>query len=271
MPTLAHISDLHLQSDKPKRQVQVEPIFQKINEMKPDLIVVSGDVTDDGYKSLDELRWAKDWLDERIEGEWFAVPGNHDVGNFVTQREGVVQDQRIAHWGKVFGTAKLHTLRDWAVVGLSSMVLGSDLEAEQDQLDWLEVEQPFLAEQRLAVFMHSPLFVASIDEAADEDTAYWLGPQAGRKRVWQHLCHCAPRLIGTGHVHQTRLTEADGVTIAWVPPASGTWVHAPGLPNPPIPDKTGFFLHALHDDGRVESELIECAPMLKLYEHKPWP
>lgn len=271
MPTLAHISDLHLQSDKPDRQAQAEPILQKINKMKPDLVVISGDVTDDGYKSLDELKWAKAWLDERVKGDWFAVPGNHDVGNFVTQREGAVSDQRIAQWDAVFDTAKLLALGGWAVVGLNSMVLGSDLEAEQDQLDWLEVERPYLAERHLAVFMHSPLFVASIDEPADPDTAYWLGPPAGRENAWRRLERCGAKLVGTGHVHQTRVDVAGPTRIAWAPPASGTWVHAPGLPNPPMPERTGFFLHTLHDDGRVGSELIACAPMLKLYEHKPWP
>ena len=76
-------------------------------------------------------------------------------------------------------------------------------------------------------------------------------------------------LVASGHVHQTRVVGTDCFRFAWAPPASGTWVHAPGLPNPPMPEKTGFLLHHLGEDGSVRSELVECAPMLKLYHHAP--
>lgn len=270
MPKIAHISDFHLQSGVPERQAQVEPILKKINEMKPDLVVISGDVTDDGYKSLDELKWAKDWLDERIEGEWFAVPGNHDVGNFASLGKGVINHERVQNWHNVFGANASVTIGRWLLLGLNSMYHGSGLSAQIDQDAWFASEIKKKKDRHLAVFLHSPLFVERILEDDDPNAGYWLGPGNDRRYLWKQFAMWA-RVIGSGHVHQTRLTDADGVKIAWAPPASGTWVHAPGLPNPPMPEKTGFFLHHLHDDGRVDSELIECAPMLKLYEHNPWP
>ena len=268
MPTIAHISDLHLQSGVPARQAQVEPILQKINEMKPDLVVISGDVTDDGWDSIEELKWAKGWLEERIDGEWFAVPGNHDVGNFADLAEGKITNERTENWIKLFSNQVEVSFDRWVVIGPNSMLFGSELSTKQPEQDWLMWGEKRFMSKHVAAFLHSPLFIAKINEPLDDNASYWLGSRADRLDTWSHLT-CYSKLICSGHVHQTRLTEVDGVKIAWAPPASGTWVHAPGLPNPPMPEKTGFFLHHLNDDGTVDTELVECAPMLKLYEHNP--
>ncbi|MEM9346511.1 MAG: metallophosphoesterase [Planctomycetota bacterium] len=283
MPTIAQISDLHLQSGVPERQAQVEPILQKINEIKPDLVVISGDVTDDGWDSIKELEWANEWLEERIDGDWFAVPGNHDVGNFVSQNAGRTNEDRIHDWAISVGSNSWSIQRfeigrensAWFIYGLNSMIHGSNSPYEKSQIrDMLDSKS--LYEKKLdikhsycAVFVHSPFFCNTPNEPQNNEADYWLGPIESRIDCFEKIRKTGVTLIGSGHVHQTRLTEVDGIKIAWAPPASGTWVHAPGLPNPPMPDKTGFFLHTLHDDGRVESELIECAPMLKLYEHNP--
>ena len=275
MPRIAHISDLHLQSGVPERQTQVEPILQAINNAKPDLVVISGDVTDDGWDSIEELRWAKDWLKGQTEAYIWSLPGNHDVGNFASLSEGQINNDRFEQWSSVFDPMKLGFggTAHWIFLGLNSMVLGSGLECEQQHLERFERElnMAIKADVNLAVFLHSPLCVDSPGEPANQATEYWLGPRDARLRIWELINQAKIKLIGSGHVHQSRLTEVDGVKLAWAPPASGTWVHAPGLPNPPMPEKTGFFLHTLGDDGSVETELVECAPMLKCIEFNPWP
>ncbi|MBX2850767.1 MAG: metallophosphoesterase [Phycisphaeraceae bacterium] len=274
MPTIAHISDLHLQSGVPARQAQVEPILQKINVMKPDLVVISGDVTDGGWDSLEELKWAKGWLDVKITPKWIAVPGNHDVGNFATQPQGAIDEDRVNQWGKVFDTGEIIEIGCWQLLCTNSMMFGMGGPIADEHLCEISYEineSPYVGKW-IALLMHSPLFSKTIAEK-DPAIDYWVGPKKWRQSLWESINNNLEfvKLIGSGHVHQTRLTEVDGVKIAWAPPASGTWVHAPGLPNPPMPQQTGFFLHTLHDDGRVETELVECAPMLKLYEHNPWP
>ena len=276
MPTIAHISDLHLQSEVPERQEQVEPILEEINRRKPDLVVISGDVTDDGWESIEELNWAKEWLEERIEGKWFAVPGNHDVGNFLSLPEGVIDKVRWENWYKTFGGCTRGfagdlTNSDWQLHFINSMLFGSQLEYEQIQDNWLtqRLTEDRDADVHTILCLHSPLFVDSFNEQTDASRDYWLGPAKPRLNLLSRLLYSKTRLVCSGHVHQSRIQDIDGIRFAWAPPASGTWVHASGLPNPPMPEKTGFFLHHLHDDGRVKSELVECAPMLKLYEHNP--
>lgn len=272
MPTIAHISDLHLQSSVPERQVQVEPILQKINEMKPDLVVISGDVTDDGWDSIEELKWAKAWLEERIDSEWFAVPGNHDVGNFISLREGPINAERVNYWEQVFGKSSVIEIENLLVIGLNSMLFGSGLSAEKKQIDRLS-ELIDTHSGQIALFLHSPLFVDHIDDDPDDPAVdYWLGPKAPRIEILNIIQRESIKylLIGSGHVHQTYRSWLQW-QFAWAPPASGTWVHAKGLRNPPMPEQTGFWLHRFTTESGFTSELIECAPMLKLYEHNPWP
>jgi len=274
MPTIAHISDLHLQSGVPARQAQVEPILHKINQLNPDLVVISGDITDDGWDSLQELQWAKSWLNDRITNPWHAVAGNHDVGNFLTLPDGVIDRVQWEQWFNTFGgCTRLFAGDLWQIHFVTSMLFGSGLEYEQIQDDWLT--QRLQLDRNGDIFtvlsLHTPLFIDSFDESSQPARDYWLGPIQPRLKVLSRMQNSQTRLVCSGHVHQSRIQDIEGIRFAWAPPASGTWVHAPELPNPPMPEKTGFFLHTLHDDGRVDSELIECAPMLKQVEFNPWP
>lgn len=298
MPVVAQLSDLHLSPRVPERQAQAELVLAGINTAKPDLTVVTGDLTDDGWDRPDDLVWAKQWMDERLDHEWFAVPGNHDVGNFVSLPEGKINSHRVKHWEECFASPTLTTVEGWFVLGLNSMLFGSGIDAEREQARWLH-EQLITLDMfyaKLAVFMHSPLFVDPASQPEAQGTDYWLGPHEPRQQFREELNMIDTTvLIGSGHVHQTREEKGvgslfhdgdavaptppqekgdgplfrGGAHIVWAPPASGTWVHAPGLPNPPAPDKTGFVLHHLGDDGSVRSEVVECAPMLKTVFYDP--
>ncbi len=276
MPVVAQVSDLHLSPRVPERQTQAELVLAGINAAKPDLTVVTGDLTDDGWERPEDLAWARRWLPEHLQGKKVVVPGNHDVGNFASLREGRVCDNRIDAWGGVFGNHFRLTLSQanqgvpvcWNLLLCNSMVFGSGLDAEHQQLNALnkhcaQHHAPNDIRWHTAVFLHSPFFVNTADEPQNAGANYWLGPTKQRQKFYSQLQDIDIHLIASGHVHQTRLDTVDGTGIVWAPPASGTWVHAPGLPNPPAPERTGFVLHHLGDDGSVRSEVVECAPMLK--------
>lgn len=291
MPLVAQVSDLHLSPRVPERQAQAELVLAGINQAKPDLTVVTGDLTDDGWDRPDDLVWAKQWMDERLDGEWFAVPGNHDVGNFANLDQGVVTEERVSRWNALFGaspwvkfpitsTEKLGL--PWVVLGINSMTLGSGLPSEESDLDrWVEQEINWRDQYAIALFLHSPLFHNRPDEQEEPMADYWLGPTSARHRIMRLIYRMGGHFIASGHVHQTKLDTyageekggwslfREGADIVWAPPASGTWVHAPGLPNPPAPERTGFVLHHLGEDGSVRSEVIECAPMLKTVFYDP--
>lgn len=80
MVLIAHISDLHVGAENFKEDILLEAIRQ-INDMKPDVVVATGDLTDNGYY-LEFLQVAS-YL-SNIESPLVVVPGNHDarhVGN----------------------------------------------------------------------------------------------------------------------------------------------------------------------------------------------
>jgi Icc protein len=76
--TIAHISDLHCGGPHFVPNL-MERAIAEVNDLEPDLVVCSGDLTTFGFKP--EYIQAKEYLD-RIECESFVViPGNHDARN----------------------------------------------------------------------------------------------------------------------------------------------------------------------------------------------
>jgi len=75
---IAHISDLHC--GPPHFQADLlERAIEEINELTPDVTVISGDLTADGFKG--EYQIAREYVD-RLECEGLiVVPGNHDSRN----------------------------------------------------------------------------------------------------------------------------------------------------------------------------------------------
>lgn len=76
MRRLAHISDLHF--GRTDERV-VEGLVAELNSDRPDLVVVSGDLTQGARGS--EFRAARRFLD-RLVSPWVAVPGNHDISPY---------------------------------------------------------------------------------------------------------------------------------------------------------------------------------------------
>lgn len=73
MRRLMHISDVHFGRVD---HATVEPLIRAAHEVKPDVIVVSGDLTQRAHKS--EFREARIFLDSLPQPQ-LVVPGNHDV------------------------------------------------------------------------------------------------------------------------------------------------------------------------------------------------
>jgi 3',5'-cyclic-AMP phosphodiesterase len=75
---IAQISDVHVGGGRYRQEV-LRTAIDEINEAEPDLVVIAGDLTDDGYP--DQYPLARDEL-SRIECERVVqVPGNHDARN----------------------------------------------------------------------------------------------------------------------------------------------------------------------------------------------
>ena len=76
MPRLVHLSDLHFGAHDDRL---VEAVEERVDELKPDLVVISGDFTQ--RAKIEQFREACQFL-ERLQHsghEVLGVPGNHDV------------------------------------------------------------------------------------------------------------------------------------------------------------------------------------------------
>lgn len=77
MTVIAHISDLHVSKLDFDEDTFLK-VVDDINDLNPDMIILTGDITDKGYYA-DFLR-ATEYL-QMFKSPLFAVPGNHDSRN----------------------------------------------------------------------------------------------------------------------------------------------------------------------------------------------
>lgn len=103
---IAQISDLHcgtITFDDDLARSMVE----RVNAMSPDVAVVAGDLTADGYEW--EFEEAADWLG-RLEAPLVVVPGNHDARNLGYLHFERLFGDRFPTWRKGFGVDRADAL-----------------------------------------------------------------------------------------------------------------------------------------------------------------
>jgi 3',5'-cyclic AMP phosphodiesterase CpdA len=141
---IAHVSDLHC-GDPHFVPSLMERAISEINELGPDLVVCSGDLTAFGFKP--EFAQAKAYLD-RIECEaTVVVPGNHDARNV-----------GYVHFEEMFGERN-SVLRVDGVMVVAVDSTEPDLdngEIGRGQYPW--IEEQFAEDADVRVFvLHHPL------------------------------------------------------------------------------------------------------------------
>ena len=109
MTLIVHISDLHISNISFDKSVLKKAIAE-INTLGPDMIILTGDITDNGYYR--EYIQAMDYLN-RFEAQLFAIPGNHDSRNLGYQSFEELVGERS--W-------KLTKDDEFTVIGLDSSI-----------------------------------------------------------------------------------------------------------------------------------------------------
>lgn len=77
MTLIAHISDLHISRADFDEEIFMQAVTE-INQLQPDMIILTGDITNTGY--YNEYEQATRYL-ALFEAPLFAIPGNHDARN----------------------------------------------------------------------------------------------------------------------------------------------------------------------------------------------
>jgi 3',5'-cyclic AMP phosphodiesterase CpdA len=214
MITIVQVSDTHL-SETHAYFIDNFRVFEaEMADLKPDLIVHTGDISFNGPAQPADLAFAKRQLD-RLAAPVLALAGNHDVGEAPAHArlDQPINDARIRAWMDQVGP--LWWSRDvgaWRLIGLDTALMASGRPEEEAQLAFLT--QALAAGRPALVFMHMPPFYDVVDDPKPTTSAV---PFEARRRLLE-LCHKGGVLtIACGHLHVYRVSEHQGLPIVWAP------------------------------------------------------
>jgi 3',5'-cyclic AMP phosphodiesterase CpdA len=204
MALVAHISDLHVGALAFKPELLVK-VIHEINEMNPDVTIITGDLTENGYYM--EFEKAAEYIDS-IETPLLAIPGNHDARHVGDQCFSDIINRRC----------KKLNLKDKGI-----KIIG--LDSSEPDLDYGKVGR---AQQ---LFMEKEL------KKAQEDNLYKIialhhhiipVPHTGRERnvlsdagdILQSLIDGGANLVLSGHKHMPHVWIMGDTTFATAGTAS---------------------------------------------------
>lgn len=172
----------------------VERSIVAINRLKPDFVVVTGDMVNDpnNVEQLKEWKRLSATIDPGI--KVFVVPGNHDVGNDATP-------EMVEKYKSEYGYDRFSfSHKGVCFIGYNSPIIKADRkEAEEEQLNWLQQElQNCEKGQRKILFAHHPFYLQN----PDEEDKYENIPIEKRKKYIQLLDKFNVRNLFTGHLHK---------------------------------------------------------------------
>ncbi|MBC7378952.1 MAG: metallophosphoesterase [Burkholderiaceae bacterium] len=191
MRTLVHLSDLHFGRVD---HALVEPLVQHIITLAPDVVVVSGDLTQRARS--DEFKQARAFL-ARLPGPQVVVPGNHDVPlyNFVDRflrpldkfRRFITHDLSPSHIDEEMAVLGVNTAR--------SLVVKNGRISEGQLATLRSAMQDLPAEVVKVVVTHHPFDVAA---SVDEDN------RVGRASLAMNVfAEQAVDVLLAGHLHMS--------------------------------------------------------------------
>jgi putative phosphoesterase len=177
---IVHISDTHVGAPEFRSELFTECI-KEVNELSPDFVVHTGDLTNDGYRY--QFEDAYDFLD-KIETEIFIVPGNHDARNV-----------GYLHFEEIFGARyTVFKDRDLLLVGVDT----SEPDLEDGHLGrerqiWLE--NVFKGFDGFKIFLLHHHLVSVPFSGRERGVLYDAG------EVLKILTDCNVDLVLSGHKH----------------------------------------------------------------------
>ena len=192
MSALVQISDPHFGAERP---AVVDALVRLVAEQAPELVVMSGDITQRATPR--QFAAARAFVD-RLAAPVLAIPGNHDIPLFALGTRLFAPYRR---YRAVFGRdlEPVHRSADWCVVGVRTTRRWrhSNGQVSAAQVDavtaHLEAADPG---QLRVVVVHQPIAVR--DDADDDDASTLLRGHAGAVERW---AAAGADLVVGGHIH----------------------------------------------------------------------
>lgn len=194
---IAHISDPHFGTEMP---VLLKALQGAVERIRPNLIVLSGDITQRARRS--QFRAARAFFDA-LGVPLLAIPGNHDIPLF-----NVLARAALPYHGykKSFAAREFRrVIKGIAFVGLDTT---SPWRHTRGRLDTAHVDETLKAARNavgadglVMVAMHQPLTTAWVEDSREA--------LINAASIDSIFCHYRVDLVMSGHVHVPMITTTD--------------------------------------------------------------
>ena len=171
---------------------RLERALARVNELKPDLVVFGGDMTQNPADLV------KEWpaLLKRLQVPFVVTPGNHDMGNRLTF-------ENLERFRKVFGRDRAAVdVKGWRIIAGNSQFWhkteAKDEQAEYEAWVKAELEEAKSRNGRVILATHIPPFAF----ASDEKNSYDNYPLVGRAARLEAYAASGARFFLTAHLHR---------------------------------------------------------------------
>ena len=214
---IAVIADTHIGVSKTNFVDNWRRAAERVNDRRPDLTILLGDLTFDGANSDDDCAFAKEALAD-LKSPCLVLPGNHDVGDTDRGSRQPANAERIARWVRHFGADRWVSdeIAGWRLIGLNAQILGTGLSEEADQ--WRFLEEALLTDRRILLFTHQPLF---LEHRQEGDRPYWTSVATARLRLLDVATRAGAVAIFSAHMHRAlSFVSSDEPSLFWVPATS---------------------------------------------------
>jgi 3',5'-cyclic AMP phosphodiesterase CpdA len=185
---------------------RLERALARVNELKPDLVVFGGDMTQNPADLVKE--WPS--LLKRLQVPFVVTPGNHDMGNRLTF-------ENLERFRKVFGRDRAAVdVKGWRVIAGNSQFWhkteAKDEQAEYEAWVKAELEEAKSRNGRVILATHIPPFAF----ASDEKNSYDNYPLAGRAARLEAYAASGARFFLTAHLHRLSVRGYKDLTMLGV-------------------------------------------------------
>ena len=170
---------------------------KEINELKPDFVVVSGDLVncadDKSYSDFKKIN-------SRFNMPSYLVSGNHDVGNKPTKKS-------LDYYRKIIGK-DYYSFKNKGItfVVVNSQLWKSPVKNETEKQDlWLQKTLASAKNQKspVVILQHYPLYL----EKPDETNQYFNLPLKTRKKLLDMFVENGVVAVLGGHIHKKLANE----------------------------------------------------------------
>jgi len=222
MSVLLQISDTHFGTEQPQ---VVEALVALAAQQRPDLVVLSGDITQRARPA--QFRAAKAFVD-RLGAPVLAIPGNHDIALFDLWAR---LTRPYARYAQAFGAElePVHSTQDLLVIGVNTTRARRHKNGEVStaQIDHVAKRLAAASPRQLrVVVVHQPVAVTQT-----RDQTNLLRGHSSATRVWSAA---GADLVMGGHIHLPYILALPGLARPLWAVQAGTSVSSrtrPGVPN----------------------------------------